>query len=290
MNAMRFRTEIEPIRSPWQISHSDRLLLLGSCFTDEIGTRLGHDGFDVMHNPFGPLFNPESIAACLGHAISRRHYTRADLEVYDGVYHCLHYASRFSGTDADGVLETVNSTMQRLADFIEQKPVVILTLGSAFVYRYQNGENKYTVGNCHKLPASMFSRERLSVDEVNDTLACTVKALNSAGIDRIAFTVSPIRHLADGLHGNNLSKSTLLLGIDRLSVDNPEIIYFPSYEIVLDDLRDYRFYADDLKHPSAMAVDYIYSKFSDTFFNKQTRQAANEARSRYLAAQHRPLL
>ena len=286
---MRFRTEIEPTKALQGISHDTPVVLLGSCFTDEIGSRLERDGFEVMHNPFGPLYNPQSLLTCIKRALEGQEYTAADLTPGSRGFHCLDYAMRYSGDDADVLLLSLNSTLTALADALRRQPTVILTLGTAYVYRYLP-TGKF-VGNCHKFSANDFSRELMSVDDCFYCISGAAKLLARAGVRQLIVTVSPIRHTGDGLHGNNISKSTLLLAADKAVGSQPDFIsYFPSYEMLIDDLRDYRFYASDMKHPSEVAVDYIYRHFSDTFFNQQTRDRALEARRLFLAAQHRPIL
>lgn len=285
---MRFRTEIERLKAPFAIEYTTPLLFLGSCFSDEIGSRLADDGFCVLHNPMGPLYNPASIANCLDFACSDRLYTGNELSEGPRGYHCLDYSTRYSGDDTSAVLDAVNRDIATVSDFLAHPPVVFLTLGSAYVYRTPTGR---VAGNCHKFPAEYFSRELLTVQQAAGELSRAVGLLTSRGIERIVFTVSPIRHLADGLHGNNISKATLLLAVNQVVNRYGSLCsYFPSYEIVLDDLRDYRFYAEDLKHPSPMAVDYIYEIFSDCYFSSKTRQAAAEGRKATLAARHRPIL
>ena len=286
---MRFRTEIETCPSEWLIGCDTPLVMLGSCFTDEVGARLEADGFDVLRNPFGPLYNPLSLANCICRAADGDAYTAADLVEGPRGFHCLDYASRYSGADADALLCEINDTQARLHDALCRKPVVVLTLGSGFVYAL--AADGRVVGNCHKFPASSFSRSLVGADTLLAALERAVAAVAALGVEHVIVTVSPIRHLADGLHGNTLSKSTLQLAAHGL-VERSQgcVAYFPSYEIMLDDLRDYRFYASDMKHPSEVAVDYIYEKFSDTFFSRQTRDAAIGARRRHLAALHRPIL
>ena len=285
---MRFRTEIEAQKAPFRIEHDTPVLLLGSCFTDEIGARLEYDGLEVLRNPFGPLYNPLSILNCLHRAADKVAYTEADLVEGPRGYHCLDYASRYSGSDAAHVLADINATQARLYDFVERKPLVVITLGSAYVYfRRDNG---LPAGNCHKFPPSTFERRLLETEEVCAAALAITAGLAKKGAGRVIFTVSPIRHLADGLHGNQLGKATLLLGLDKALREAGDATYFPSYEIMLDDLRDYRFYASDMKHPSDTAADYIYKQFSETFFTKDCANAALEARRRHKASLHRQIL
>lgn len=287
---MRFRTEIEPHRMPFGISYNTPVVLLGSCFTDEIGQRLEHDGFTVCRNPLGPLYNPVSIHNCIEQAYSALPCIIQNLVEGPRGYHCLDYASRYSGPEARDVAASVDRDLAVLREALLQRPVVIITLGSAFVYRYLPTD--VIVGNCHKLPDTDFRREMLECDEITSTLISTIRILFEMDVRGIIFTVSPIRHLADGLHGNVLSKSALQIALDKaleLS-DAARCCYFPSYEIILDDLRDYRFYAADMKHPSEVAVDYIYENFGRAFFDKATFAAAEAGRARYLRTQHKPLL
>lgn len=284
---MKFRTEIEAVKSAHRINIGEGVLMLGSCFTDNIGGRLDIDGFDVCHNPLGPLYNPVSIANCISRALGQKEYSSADLVAGPNGYHCLDYASRYSGADAAAVADHVNTDFAAVSGRLNSRGLhtLIITFGSAFVFE-RHGE---VVGNCHKFPAAEFGRRILSVDEIVDLWSGIIESLPEN--IHIIFTVSPIRHLADGLHGNEVSKATLLLAIDRLcGAYGDRAEYFPSYEIMLDDLRDYRFYAADMKHPSDVAVDYIYEIFLNTYMTKQTQEEAAENRRRFRAAQHRQIL
>ena len=282
---MKFRTELTCSQSAWQISHSDRLLFIGSCFSDEMGRRLAERGFDISVNPFGPLYNPLSIANCIHRSLSRQYYTLSDLTPGPRGYHCLDYAMRFSGEDADSVLDAVNSRLDDMRARIEAGAIVFITLGTVFVYFL--AETGRPVGNCHKFPPSTFIRRRISIEEAREALHSVTTALYAAGASQVVFTVSPIRHLSDGFHENTLSKASLHLAVDMLG---ESVGYFPSYEIVMDDLRDYRAYADDMVHIAPKAVDYIYEKFEEVFFSTATRQEAAAARKRFLSSQHRQIL
>ena len=282
---MKFRTEIEPVKTGHEIHHGDSVLLLGSCFTDNIGERLAIDGFNAVYNPLGPLYNPLSIARCLKAALSHKRYDATDLTAGPRGSHCLDYASRYSGEDRESLLKKINEDFVRVTGAVENLHTLIVTFGSAFVFE----RGGTVVGNCHKFPAKEFDRRRVDVDEIVTVWAELIDSLPDKV--RIIFTVSPIRHLADGLHGNQLSKATLLLAIDRLRSLYPDkTLYFPSYEIMLDDLRDYRFYAADMKHPSDVAADYIYEIFCGSYMTTATRDEALECRRRYRASQHRQIL
>lgn len=277
---MKFRTEIEPGKSA-PISHDDTLLMLGSCFTTNIGEQLLIDGFNAVVNPTGVLYNPASIAAMLNRAMKRSHYTPDDLFLdNDGTFHALDFPNNRRSTDAPTLLRTINEELDTLSQALERCTTLIITFGTAHIF--ERADNTQVVGNCHKLPAAMFNRRRMSVDEIVELWSPLIKS------HRVIFTVSPIRHLADGLHGNTLSKATLLLATDTLCGMGAE--YFPSYEIMMDDLRDYRFYAPDMKHPSEVAVKYIYESFRSRYFSPSTEKTAEENRKNHIHSQHRPLL
>lgn len=273
---MEFRTIIEPLRNQRGIDHSTSIVMLGSCFTDNIGALLKRDGFDVSANPMGVLYNPMSIAQVINRALNNEPYTIDDLYESDGVWHCLDFESRRQGTDAAALLEALNRDFTDLREKLINANVWIITFGTAWVFDHKPTQR--IAGNCHKLPGSEFVRHRLSVEQIVETWQplCEQK--------RIIFTVSPIRHLADGLHGNQLSKATLLLATEQLGE------YFPAYEIVCDDLRDYRFYAADMKHPSETAINYIYNIFEQSYFDRATSQKALECRRIYARQNHRPII
>lgn len=284
---MNFRTEIDLPAPRHIIGRHTPVLMLGSCFSDSIGGRLEIDGFDVLHNPLGPLYNPLSISSSLRRAIAGELYTGSDFVDGERGRHCLHYASRYNAPDDDTLAKMVNTDFRTVTDMLHREDfgMLIVTFGTAWVFE-RNGQ---VAGNCHKFPAGDFVRRRLDVEEiVNDWRNIILSLPESVSI---IFTVSPIRHLADGLHGNQLSKATLLLAIDRLCGIFPgQAVYFPAYEIVTDDLRDYRFYAADMKHPSEVAADYIYSKFCHTYISESVLKESAAFRARYKASQHRQIL
>ncbi|MDE6368493.1 MAG: GSCFA domain-containing protein [Muribaculaceae bacterium] len=283
---MKFRTEIEAHRGGFAISHDDKIVLLGSCFSDNVGERLRRDGFDVCFNPLGPLYNPLSLAKLLTGLLNGRQYTENDFMIDSaGIYHCLDFASRYQHTDPAALADKLNAEFSQLRESVLAAKVITLTFGSSVVYSLSDSIDS-TVGNCHKFPGSMFTRLAVSPAEIERIMSPLLSQLRAMG-KNIILTVSPIRHLADGLHGNELSKSRLLLACDAMS---SLAEYFPAYEIMLDDLRDYRFYDRDLKHPSEMACDYIYEKFSGRYFSPSTIEKAIKAREASLRAAHRPII
>ena len=262
-------TIVQIPRIGWQIDHTSKCLLLGSCFADEIGSLMAHHGFDVVVNPLGALYNPLSIANALDAT------QPVTMVQHNGLWHSLQHHSRFSGEDYDRTLEECVAANQALHRRLEEADTIIITFGSAYVYE-RAGQ---VVANCHKLPEGEFRRRRLTVDEIVKRWRAILRHYEDK---RWLFTVSPIRHLRDGLHENELSKATLLLAIDELGAD-----YFPAYEILLDELRDYRYYGEDLTHPSKTAVEIIWERFEQTFMSPQTINGAHLRYKDYLRTQHR---
>lgn len=250
---MDFRTIVTPTLRQGLIAHDRPMLMLGSCFTDNIGARLNDALFDVCINPFGTLYNPASVASAFRDVSDCRKFGVDDLFEYQGRYHSFSHHSMYSGVDCSQVLDRINGSVAEAHDLLNRNAVVIITFGTAYVFE----KDGCVVSNCHKLPAATFNRRRMSVDEIVETWSEILSQHKS----KFIFTVSPIRHLADGAHDNQLSKSILLLAIEQLCERFENAVYFPSYEIMMDDLRDYRFYAADMTHPSDVAVEYIYKRF-----------------------------
>lgn len=276
---MKFRTEIGKLKGGFELSHDDRIVLLGSCFADNVGERLEHDGFNVVHNPLGPLFNPASIFSVLKRGY--KEFTPDDFVNDRGVWHCLQFANRYQSEDPHHLAEMVNNDYMPLCEAIENATAIILTFGTNKVYEYTPGG--FVAGNCHKLPAAVFNERFLQAEEILEL----AKGLQLKS--KTIFTLSPVRYPGDGLAQGFLSKATLRVAIDRLcrkfGAD-----YFPSYEIVNDDLRDYRFYTSDLRHVNEMAVDYIYEHFSETYFSTKTLSKAEACHKEYLRSAHRPII
>lgn len=266
------------------------LLFIGSCFAESIGRKLEERYFDVMVNPFGILFNPLSVADCLGliegYGINPYgcSFVPEDVIETSGGFCSFHHHGIFARPTAEEFLQNANDSLAVASEFYANEGWMVVTLGTAFVYRL--ADNDMVVSNCHKLPADRFKRSMLTVDEVYNALAQYVNANSNR---QWIFTVSPVRHIADGMHENQLSKATLLLGVQRLVERFKNAHYFPAYEILMDELRDYRFYADDMMHPSSLAVDYIYERFMDFAFDDSQRNLLAEASKIHSMMQHRIL-
>lgn len=285
---MELCTRLRLLPPPFRLSYSDKLLLLGSCFADNIGAKLAEYKFDADVNPSGTLYNPLSVASAVRRLQAATPYTENDLFFREGRYHSFDHHTRFSDASAAGCLEQINSRLDRSHRRLASTGTALVTLGTAYVYRLK--ETGRLVANCHKLPENRFDRRRCEPDELTDACDELVRSLWEANpAMRIVFTVSPIRHWKDGAHANQLSKASLLLAVDRICRRYPQRTdYFPAYEIVMDELRDYRFYADDMLHPSPLAVNYIWERFRDHYFTAETRQAMEAWEGVRKAIGHRP--
>ncbi len=285
---MKFRTEIEIPPSPFRLKHGQKLMSLGSCFAENIGKRLMQSGFNLMLNPFGITYNPLSAAKIMELLLSDYIFCHEDIRHHNHLYFNLLFHGSHSQTNSDTFLAHIR---QQTATAREQLPAdcLLLTFGTAHVYEW--AENGEVVNNCHKLPASYFIRRRLSVSEIVERWQALIRQLLTQNPHlRIILTVSPIRHWKDGAHGNQLSKSILLLAVEELcKLFDQNVIYFPSYEIVLDELRDYRFYVEDMLHPNNQAVEYCWQRFSQTFFDEGTQEIIRKWMKISRSLAHRPL-
>lgn len=285
---IKLQTPVETLRLPFGISYGMKTMLLGSCFASTTGERLAALGFPSMTNPFGPLYNPVSIANAA---------TRLSSGVPFGEDECVqmgagadlicsfsHHTS-FARTCAKEFLENANASLLEASRFWKEADRVVITLGTAWCFRLR--ETGETVANCLKRPAAEFERYRL--DEATTT-GLLRRLVERNPQKKFILSVSPIRHLADGAQGNSVSKAVLVLAADALCRQFPDrVCYFPSYEILLDELRDYRFYAEDLVHPSAQAAAYIADRFLEAAVGDEEKPRLEEARKSALRAAHRPL-
>lgn len=270
---MEFQTHVDLPLKQMEIHHSDRLMLLGSCFAENIGGLLTESKFRIDINPFGILYNPLSISETINELLDRKVYSANDLFYDHGLWHSWMHHSSFSSADRSVCLEQINSRLKQAITLIREAEVLICTFGSAWVYE-KDGK---VVGNCHKQPDTLFVRRLLDVDEIVETVSTIFLRLRKMNSKiRILLTVSPIRHIKDGLHGNQISKSTLFLAIHKLQEILPDCYYFPSYEIMMDELRDYRFYSDDMLHLSSLAINYMWECFQQCYFSSSTIQIMKE--------------
>lgn len=268
---MKFSTEVSLPTSPFSLSHQDRITSFGSCFSENIGEKLEAHKFDVCTNPYGILFNPVSISKAIRESLDHTLYTETDVHYHKEKYFSFNHHSKYAGIEKVEVLDKINSSIGLSNSYLKESKALILTLGTAWVYRLI--ESNEVVANCYKLPGSLFTKELLSVKEIVAEVSEAINKLRAVNPD-VTFitTISPVRHWKDGVVENQQSKATLHIALKELNEEFQNSVYFPSYEILLDELRDYRFYAEDMLHPSKFAIDYIWEKFADTFFSKQTKE------------------
>lgn len=288
MEGLKLQTPVEAGRSKVGVSLNDKIVILGSCFADNMGQKMVDLGFDVCLNPFGTLYNPVSVCNSVARLTSGIPFSKDEcVQMGAGaglVCSFSHHTSFARRTEAE-FLQVANASLKEASLRWKAASKVIITLGTAWIYEYtRSGE---TVSNCLKIEAKEFTRRRLSVRE---TATLLMNMIARHPEKEFMFTVSPIRHFKDGAHGNQISKSTLLLALDEVLAKFPERCeYFPAYEIVLDELRDYRFYAADMIHPSDQAVDYLWSRFVRFAMPESELPALDARRRELLRAQHRPI-
>lgn len=284
---MDFRTNIQLKPEHHQIDYGSKLLLIGSCFSENISKKLGYYKFQIKSNPFGILFNPMAIETFLTNAINKRAYTEKDVFQLNERWHCFDAHSDLSSVDKNELLQNLNSAIQLTNKQITESTHIVITLGTAWTYRFI--ETDTIVGNCHKVPQKRFLKTLLSVEEVLASLEnmCALIKDENPTVN-IIFTVSPVRHLKDGFVENAQSKAHLLSAIHQITAPRNQLYYFPSYEIMLDDLRDYRFYAIDMVHPNETAINYIWEQFKLVWIAEKSHQIMNEVETIQKGLAHKP--
>lgn len=288
---IKLQTPVNDEKCQSGISYSDKIMMLGSCFTDNIGRQLENFGFDVCINPFGTLYNPVSILQSVRRLISEEPFTEEDcidMGAGSGLICSFSHHTSFARKDRETFLEDACRSLEEARRYFRECNKLIITLGTSWCFRHI--ERDLIVSNCLKRPAQEFTRKRLSLTETAEALREIVSICRDGcgGASKdIIFTVSPIRHFKDGAHGNQISKATLLLGIEEVLSEG--CAYFPAYEIVMDELRDYRFYAEDMCHPSQQTIDYIRERFLDWALAKEERLQLEENIRNYRRSCHRPL-
>jgi hypothetical protein len=271
---MKLYTQIPIAKADRQIDYQSRLLLLGSCFSENIGAKFEYFKFQSLSNPFGILFHPLAIEKVLERSVLQKKFTEDDIFYLNERWHCFDVHSHFSDVSKEALLDNLNRSLEATLDHLKKCTHVLITLGTAWVYRFKkSGE---TVANCHKVPQSNFGKELLGIDEIKSSLEGMKSLIGSINSNaEIIFTVSPVRHLKDGFIENQRSKAYLIGAIHDV-VKKGHISYFPSYEIMMDELRDYRFYASDLVHPNQTAIEYIWDKFKDSQISQDVFKTMDE--------------
>jgi hypothetical protein len=283
----KFRTEVNITPSAHKINHRSGILMIGSCFTEYIGTRMLEYKFDVDINPFGIVYNPMSAGQNLEMILSGKKYVKADLHNYQDSWISFDHHSRFSFPEPEMCLREINRRIEYSHSRINTIQYLIITFGTSWIYKI--AESGKLVSNCHKLPAAFFKRELVKIDDILPVYKKLIDRLIRVNPSiRIIFTVSPIRHWKDGPVQNTLSKSILILTIHELLKSFDCIEYFPAYEIALDDLRDYRYYEEDMIHPNSQMTGYIWDKFCHAYFEDETFEIMKEIGKLNSALKHKP--
>ena len=285
---MKLQTQI-PLKKQKDalISYQSKILLLGSCFSENIGNKLSYFKFQSKQNPFGILFHPKAIENLISRALKEELYTEKELTFNNERWHCLDAHSSISAADKNVLLKNLNSALIHTKKQLKEATHVFITLGTSWVYRYL--ETNAIVANCHKIPQKEFSKELLSVAEVSKILEQCIALLKSINKTvSVTFTVSPVRHLKDGFIENTRSKAHLIAAIHTVINSENNTYYFPSYEIVMDELREYRFYNEDMLHPNTTAINYIWEKFVFSWFSREAQDTMQEVETVQRGISHRP--
>ncbi len=284
---MKLQTPVDIETGKVRIGIRDKIMVLGSCFADNVGLKMQEAGMDVCVNPFGTLYNPASIADTIRRMISGQPFTKDECRMMGsgaGMVCSFSHHTSFARKTEEEFLENANAALSQACGFFRNCDKMIVTLGTVWCYRHI--EDDRIVSNCLKRDAREFERVKLSMART----ARMLKEIAGDGSRQIIFTVSPIRHMRDGAHENQLSKATLLLAADDVCRENSFCSYFPAYEIVMDELRDYRFYAEDMLHPSQQTVDYIWERFCESTMSASDLSELREAERLYRRSLHRPIL
>lgn len=285
---MMFHLDFKPKKSSQHIKHQEEILFMGSCFSEHIAHKLEQLHFSVNTNAFGIVFNPISIAQSLQRIITKTYFNESDVFEKNDLWFCLETHSAICGTTKQELLETLNNIINDWHLKLKNAEWLIITMGSA--YGYKHIESQKIVANCHKLPQNHFEKILLNTETITNAYSKLIQDVHQINPNlKMIFTVSPVKHLRDGLTENSLSKATLISAVHQIIQTNTACFYFPAYELVTDDLRDYRFYKEDMAHPNLQAIDYVWQKFSEVYFNNETTQLNKELHEINLAKTHKPL-
>lgn len=280
---MQLQTPVDLPSLPFDISHQDKITFIGSCFADNMGQKFSQNKFKSLINPYGVLYNPASVSQCI-HSLLAEDFDKKQLIEHGGLWHSFSHHGSFSHINKDLCIKNIINNNKAARAHLLETEYLFLTFGTAHVFEYQD----QVVSNCHKLPSKAFSRRRLSIDEIISQVKGALEALRQINPKiRVIFTVSPVRYAKDGMHANSLSKASLLLAIEQLCQDENNY-YFPAYEIVLDELRDYRFFAEDMTHATSTTINYLWERLEECCFNPSTLQLNKQLIKIRTATQHRP--
>ncbi len=295
---MKLHTQIPLKKADHQIDYNSQLLLLGSCFVENMGKKLDYFKFRQLQNPFGILFHPLAIEKLVAKAIIKDSYSQTDIFFYNERWHCFDAHSELSGTSKKNLIKKLNDGLETTRKQLGTASHIIITLGTAWAYRHLASGN--IVANCHKMPQKEFSKDLLSADDITTSLKKTIELVQSINRNiQFIFTVSPVRHLKDGFIENQRSKAHLISAVHNVVTDgstlrsprpttSPCASYFPSYELMMDELRDYRFYERDMIHPNSLAIDYIWEKFKYAYISQEAYTTTEKVDEVQKGLQHRP--
>lgn len=287
---MNFTTKIPIAKSNAPIDYSSKIVSIGSCFADNIGEKFDFFKFQTNSNPFGIIFNPVSIEKIIDRAVNLIYFTEADLFFYNELWHCYEVHSDLSTDNKEEFVSNLNQILKETNQQLITTTHLIITYGTSWVYKLKS--SKSVVANCHKVPQNQFDKEILSVEEIEKSIQNSIDFIRKANLNcNLIFTISPVRHLKDGFIENQLSKAHLITAVQKISIHQlSNIHYFPSYEIVMDELRDYRFYAQDMLHPNSIAIDYIWERFCESTIVEEANSIMQEVESIQKGMAHRPFL
>jgi len=271
-----------------KIKYGNKISMVGSCFTENIGNRLRYLKYDAMVNPYGIMYNPLSVKQCIEGVLSNKKFQTDELVQQNGLWHSFSHHGSFSGPDADKVIESINEANSKAHNHLLKSQYIFITFGTARVYRHI--DKNRLVANCHKIPQSAFRHELLEADYIVKEYTELINHVLTVNPEiKIVFTVSPVRHWKDGATGNMVSKASLILAIHNLLKECSQCSYFPSYEIFMDELRDYRFYDTDMLHPSEAGINYIWNRFEETFMDKSQKDTRKRIEKIQKSLAHKPL-
>lgn len=283
---MQFRTQIPISKSQNLIDYNSKIVSLGSCFAENMAEKLDYFKFQNTCNPFGIIFNPVSIEKIIHKAVNQELFTEKDIFFHNERWHCFDVHSDLSNPNKEEFLEILNQILKSTHQQITESSHIIITYGTSWIYR--NLESKNIVANCHKVPQKEFSKEILSVEIIEKSIKNTIGLIQKVNPNvNFIFTISPVRHLKDGFVENQQSKAHLITAIHNSQLATRNSQYFPSYEIMMDELRDYRFYAEDMLHPSQVAIDYIWERFSETTISEESHSIMDEVEAIQKGLAHR---
>ena len=287
---MQFRTQIPISKTNNPIDYNSKIISIGSCFAENMAQKFDYFKFQNSTNPFGIIFNPVSIEKIMSRVVKEEFYTEKDVFFYNERWHSYEVHSDLSNSDRQELLETLNKAISETYKYLKEATHIIITYGTSWIYR--NTESDEIVANCHKVPQKQFSKELLEVEVIEKSIHNTIDLIQVLNPNiNFVFTVSPVRHIKDGFAENQLSKSHLFAGLHQvLKTLNSEFIthnYFPSYEIMMDELRDYRFYAEDMLHPNQIAIDYIWKLFSENYISPESSTTMQEVDEIQKSLRHR---